>query len=974
MGAHPSGGSRRAGLPTPKALPTTARAPLTIRDDLTSRAAYSGDASLFRAIPAAIVEPRDAAQVRESLGLARRRGWSVTPRGAGTSVAGNALSHGLILDHSRHHRRILELDADARLARVEPGVVCDELRAAAGEYGLTYGPDPSTHSRCTIGGMVGNNACGSHSVAWGTTAANLRAVRLLLADGRELHAWRGGCSDPAIEAGLRALVAEHAESIRAELGRFPRQVSGYGLHHLLPERGFDVAKSLAGSEGTLGVFTELTVELIPSPGAVVLLALGFEDIFMAAEAAPRLRQEGVLTLEGMGRDLLAALRTRAGRERAGADLPRGDAWLFCDIGAPTQELALALAGQIRDQAAALPGSPSRDARLVTDPATYRAWWRIREDAAGIATRRADGAEAWPGWEDSAVPPTRLAGYLRELYALLAQHEFQGIPYGHFGEGCVHIRIDFELDTTDGRERYRRFLTEAAALVGRHGGSLSGEHGDGRARSELLSTMYSPSMLAAFARFKAIFDPDGFCNPGVLVDPAPFDVGLRPQGPSKALETRLGHRLADDDGSYAKAVRRCVGVGLCRTQTGAMCPSYQVTRDEVASTRGRARVLAEMLRGEELPGWRSREARDALDLCLSCRACATECPVAVDMATLKAEFLHQHYRRRPRPRSHYAMGWLPVLGALAAAVPGAGRALGALTAWRAAERTLLRAAGVETRRAMIPFATLSLVDWWRERAARGEAPPPGAGRRVLLLPDSFTNHHDPLTGIAAVEVLEALGYRVALPTARVCCGLTWHSTGQLGVAARVLSRTLGALEPYVEDGWTVVGLEPSCTGHLRRAGELVDDPRTPALAQATRTFAEVIADTPRPWPFDVASTSGPVLLQTHCHDKGLPAGSADAGVLRECGVPTVHVQGGCCGLAGNWGYEPGHHDVSMACAERELFPAIRAHGDADAVVCADGFSCRTQVGQGTSARAHHLAVLLRRALQPEPGASEAQGRG
>ncbi|MEP7161122.1 MAG: FAD-binding and (Fe-S)-binding domain-containing protein [Dermatophilaceae bacterium] len=936
----------------------------TLRQDLTTRAAYSSDASLYRSLPTAVSEPRSADDIRAALAHARTRGWSVASRGGGTSIAGNAISDGLIIDLSRHQRRVLLIDPQARTARVQPGVVCDDLRAAAAPFGLTYGPDPSTHSRCTIGGMVGNNACGSHSVAWGTTAGNLLEVRLLLADGREVTATSHGCDDPRIESALRSLVARHETEIRAELGRFPRQVSGYGLHHLLPERGFDVAKAIAGSEGTLGVFTELTVALVRAPSAVALAILSYEDIFAAARAAPALRGAGVLTLEAMGHDLIAAYRSTPGRQDAQDVLPPGGAWLLCDVAGDSRQGAAAAARHLVDRAARLTTAPLRHSRIVTEPTAHRAAWRMREEAAGIATRRADGAEAWPGWEDSAVPPERLEDYLRDLYALLERHGLQGIPYGHFGEGCVHIRIDFPLATPTGVAVYDRFIRAAARLVVRHGGSLSGEHGDGRARSELLSTMYSPRLMDAFAQFKAVFDPDGRFNPGVLVDPAPFVAGLRPGPGRDARDRATAHAFAADGGSYTRAVHRCVGVGLCRNDAGAMCPSFQVTHDEVASTRGRARVLAEMLRGEHVDGWRSPEALEALDLCLSCRACATECPVGVDMATLKSEFLHQHFRHRLRPRPHYALGWLPVTGAAISAVPGLGPGIGRLARRRSVERAILRCAGLEERRALIDFATMSLVDWWRERAARGEAPGPGRGPRVVLWPDTFSNRHDPLTGIAAVEVLESLGFEVVMPTRAVCCGLTWHSTGQLGMARRALRRTLDVLEPHLADGTPILGLEPSCTGHLARATDLVPgEARASRLEQLTQGFSAFVAAHQDPWPFPSAPpvSSRPVIVQTHCHEQGLPWHAADRQVLTRLGIDVLEVAEGCCGMAGNWGYEPGHHEVSQACARRALYPTIEAHGGADALVCADGFSCRTQVAQGTGAAARHLAVLLRRAL-------------
>ncbi|GAB79355.1 FAD/FMN-containing dehydrogenase [Austwickia chelonae] len=959
-----------------------------VRTDATTRAAYTSDAGLYRRWPAAVAEPGSVAQVRAAIAAAREQGWPVVPRGGGTSVAGNAVSTGMVLDHSRFHNRIVAIDPVARTARVQPGVICDTLREAARAHGLTYGPDPSTHSRATIGGMVANNACGSHSVAWGTSAQNLTTVRLILADGREIAAGRGWCSDPVIEDALRTLVAGNEELIRRELGRFPRQVSGYGLHHLLPEHGFDVAKALAGSEGTLGVFTELTVALVEPPAATALLVLAYDDPFAAAAAAPRLRVPGVLTVEGMGADLVAALRTRPGREDAGRELPPGGAWLYCDVAGADPQAAQAAAESLLAAATARGDDPGDDdpatvggavARgvVVTDPAACRALWKIREDAAGITTRRADGGEAWPGWEDSAVPPENLSAYLRDLYTLMDRQGLQGIPFGHFGEGCVHVRIDFDLATAAGVDRYRAFIASAAELVVRYGGSVSGEHGDGRARSELLATMYSPEMLALFRRFKTIFDPDGVFNPGVLVDPEPLDDDLRPGPGLRSHDVTTVHALHGDGGSFARAVTRCVGVGLCRDASGGMCPSYQATKDEVASTRGRARVLAEMVRGEHLDGWRSTAAREALDLCLSCKACATECPVNVDMATYKSEFLHRHYAGRIRPRAHYSMGWLPVVSAAVSAAPGLGPLANRMFSIRPVERLALRAAGVEPRRRMIPFASMSFVAWWRNRRRDPGARPENA-TPVVLWPDTFNNHHSPQIAIAATRVLEALGCEVVVPTAPVCCGLTWHSTGQLDMTRRVLRRTLDVLAPHLAEGRDVVVLEPSCAVMLADAAELFpDDARAVALGTAVHTLGEFVDARTRQggavWPFTAVAGSGPLVTQVHCHQRARRGFEADRRVLGRLGWQVDEVGAGCCGLAGNWGFEPGHFEVSQACAERELYPKVRAGGGARARVAADGFSCRTQVGQGTGAQARHLAELLARAL-PGRGHSHSRGRG
>ena len=930
-----------------------AELPGLVRADLTTRAAYASDASIYRQVPLAVVEPRTAADVAVVVRTAAAAGVPVTARGGGTSIAGNAIGRGVVLDFSRRMNKILEIDPQARTARVQPGVVLDDLRTAASEHGLTFGPDPSTHSRCTLGGMIGNNACGSHSVAWGTTADNVIELRMVRADGSEVTATGSTSGDAEVDARLRGLVGDHLALLRTELGRFGRQVSGYGLHHLLPERGFDVAKALVGSESTCGLITEATVRLVETPAARALMVLGFPDVYVAAEVAPELAAAGAMTVEGMGGDLLDALRSRPGKANAGDALPAGGAWLYCETGgeslAEAVERAHELAGLVTDRAA------GTTALVVSDPAQARSLWRIRESAAGLVTRLADGGEAWPGWEDSAVPPQNLAAYLRDLYALLDGYGLRGVPFGHFGEGCLHLRVDFELGTEEGLAAYRSFVTEAAEVVAKHGGSVSGEHGDGRARSELLGTMYSQPMLDCFAAFKHIFDPHARLNPDVLVDPAPIDAAVRPGPGHRLMEVTPVHALHRDRGSFSAAVNRCVGVGACRSlDTGSMCPSFKATRDEVHSTRGRARVLAEMLRGESISrGWRSEEALEALDLCLSCKACANDCPVNVDMSTYKAEFLHHHYTGRVRPAAHYSMGWLPLWARLVASVPGLPPMANALLSRRSIAALVKRVGGIEPRRDMIRFAPRSLSRWMRRRRSR-------AGETVVLWPDTFTNFFSPEVGRAAVEVLEELGYRVVLPEGPVCCGLTWHSTGQLTAARRVLARSLSALEPHLEAGRTIIGLEPSCTVVLRdEATELLpDDPRAPLLAAQTRTFAEFVAEHDGAWPFgrlDVRAVS-----QVHCHQEAKGSFDADRAVLSRIGVDTDVVSSGCCGLAGNFGFEQGHWEVSQSCAERELYPKVRAAGPDD-LVLADGFSCRTQIAQGTDRQGAHLAEVLRRAL-------------
>ncbi|MFF4143455.1 FAD-binding and (Fe-S)-binding domain-containing protein [Streptomyces sp. NPDC001698] len=943
--------------------------------DATSRALVTMDASNYRRVPLGVVAPRDADDVAAVLEVCRARGVPVVARGGGTSIAGQATGTGVVLDFTRHMNRVLALDPGERTAVVQPGVVLDRLQEAAAPHGLRFGPDPSTHSRCTLGGMIGNNSCGSHSVAWGTTADSVRELSVLTARGRRLRLGREWAGGPD---GLRELVESEPARLRTGFPRLPRRISGYALDALLPENGADVARSFCGSEGTLGVLTEAVVRLVETPPARVLAVLGYADEGAAADAAAGLLPHRPLTVEGMARDLVPS---------AAAGLPRGGAWLFVETGGET-------AGQARARAEAIARAADVvDAAIVEDPAAQRALWRIREDASGTATRMPDGTEAWPGWEDCAVPPERLGAYLRRFRELLAAHGLRGAPYGHFGDGCIHVRIDFDLLTPAGIGRFRRFSQELAELVVAHGGSLSGEHGDGQARAELLPTMYGERMVALFEQVKGLWDPDDLLNPGMLVRPAPLDANLRfAVLPRRPVDVAFGYTA--DQGDFSAAVRRCVGVAKCRTTevSGAavMCPSFRVTGEEEHSTRGRARLLHEMLAGEVVTdGWRSVEVRDALDLCLSCKGCRSDCPVGVDMATYKAEFLHHHYAGRRRPAAHYALGWLPVWLRWTARTRTA-PLLNALAALRPVAWAVKRLGGITPERGIPRLAREPFTRWWRTRAAARADGGEGAGDLVVLWPDTFTEHLSPSVGRAAVRVLESAGLRVALPPTlrlrrptvgdgssallnpvsvlrgrgRVCCGLTYVSTGQLERARAVLRRTLDLMEPVLETAAPVVVLEPSCAAALRTdLPELLpDDPRARRLADRVLTFAEALRRHAPGW--TPPRLDRPVAGQTHCHQHAVLGDAADRR-LREAAGLTGELSGGCCGLAGNFGFEKGHWEVSAACAEEQLLPSVRRAPDG-AVVLADGFSCRTQLDQLAGVRGRHLAEVLAEGLEGPEG--------
>lgn len=927
--------------------------------DDTTRALYTSDASLYRVLPLVVVRPHDDAEVETVLTVCRGEGVPLTSRGGGTSIAGNAIGTGVVLDFSRHMNQVFDVAAESRSAVVQPGVIQADLQRRAAALGLRYGPDPSSFTRATIGGMIGNNACGSRALGYGRTSDNLLRVRGYTGSGARLDT--AVTAEGPTMAALRDVTAAHLGTIRTELGRFGRQVSGYALEHLAPERGFDVTRMIAGSEGTLAVLTEATVRLVTDPAHAVLVVLGYDDIATAGDAAPGVLAFSPTACEGIDSRIVNVVTERRG-PAAVPPLPRGKAWLFVEIAGDDLDDVLSRAEGV------FTGCGAVDARLVTDAADKAALWRIRADGAGLSSRSPAGRPAHAGWEDAAVPPRQLGAYLREFDSLMADFDVAGLPYGHFGDGCLHIRIDWPLDRPGGVAMFREFLVAATHLVVGYHGSLSGEHGDGRARSELLAMMYSPAALDAFAAVKHVFDPDNVLNPGVIVDPRPLDADLRvPAAP--ALRRDLAFAYRHDGGDFSQAVHRCTGVGKCRadnrTSGGVMCPSYLATRDEKDSTRGRARVLQEMINGTAVTGgWRAPEVHEALDLCLSCKGCTSDCPTGVDMPMFKSEVLHQSYRHRPRPPAHYSLGWLPRWARLASKAPGLVNAAARLPG---VDRLALRGAGIDPRRAIPPFARQNFRDWFSRNHIQ-----PVSGDPVVLFVDTFTNYFTPEVGRSAVAVLEAAGMRVQLTQRPQCCALTWISTGQLDAARRILGRTVDELTETIHAGVPVVGLEPSCTAVLRSdAAELVGGKAVP-VAAATRTLAELLTE--RSWrPPRLDGT--PVVAQPHCHHHAVMTWDADAALLGRTGA-VVRKLGGCCGLAGNFGVEQGHYEVSVAIAEQQLLPAVR-EAEPGTVVLADGYSCRTQLHDLAQTRGLHLAELLAAHLEVrgprnEPGMKQPTG--
>jgi FAD/FMN-containing dehydrogenase/Fe-S oxidoreductase len=897
-----------------------------------AKSLYASDASIYRIPPQVVVRPRDSDELVATLAVARETGVPLTMRGAGTSIAGNAIGAGIVVDTSKHLNRVLELDRDARTAHVQPGVVHAHLQRQAIPLGLRFGPDPSTHSRCTIGGMIGNNACGSRALGYGRTVDNVEALTVLLADGTVVAAGPGGVSAGSTGQALTALVDAHLDVTRTEFGRFGRQVSGYSFEHLLPERGRRLDRFLVGTEGTLAVVLDATVRLVEDAPARALAVLGFPTMADAADAVPALLEHPLVACEGLGQRIV-------GMVKGHPELPAGGGWLFAEVTAASPEEAESLAEKVARDA----GVPHR---IVTDTLEQLALWKIREEGAGLAARSL-GRPAQAGWEDAAVPPARLGAYLRDFDALLQQSHLDGVPYGHFGDGCVHVRIDFELDEAGGRGRYREFVEQAADLVATYGGSMSGEHGDGRARSELLPRMYSPQAIAMMEQAKRILDPGNLLNPGVLVDPALFDSDLRLAAPPVPLRTTL--RLTHDAGSFSGAVHRCTGVGKCIADNtganGVMCPSFLATREEKDSTRGRAHVLQDVAMG--LIGFDDPAVEDALDLCLSCKGCASDCPTGIDMATYKSEALSQKYAGARgflrRPRSHYVLGQLPRWARMTPP-----KLANAMLRRKTLGRVAKSAAGVDQRRSLPRFS---------EKALRSGNQPLAANVDVWIWADSFTDRFAADTGRAAIRLLETMGLRAAVIPEPACCGLTWITTGQLNAARRIVGAAVETLHGYVGSGKPVIGLEPSCLASIREdAVQLLDDPRAVEVSAGVRSLAEFLADRVAAGAWTPPDLTGvEIIAQPHCHHHAVIGWETDAALLARTGA-TVKRVGGCCGLAGNFGVELGHYDVSVAVAEHDLLPAIRNAGP-DAVVLADGFSCRTQLDDLAGRKALHLAELL-----------------
>jgi FAD/FMN-containing dehydrogenase/Fe-S oxidoreductase len=918
------------------------------------RALYSGTGSNYRQLPIGVVLPRTVDDVVATVAVCREHGAPLLSRGGGTSLAGQCCNVAVVLDFSKYLNNVLEIDPDRKLARVQPGVILDHLRDEAAKHGLTFGPDPSTHDHCTFGGMIGNNSCGVHSVMsqfYGPgprTSDNVHELDVLTYRGERMRVGADGAGLPDdLAAKLRGLADRYGDRVRERYPKIPRRVSGYNLDDLLPENGFHIAHALTGTEGTCVTILEATVQLIDNPACRSLVVAGYDDAATAADHVPAALEHRPLGLEGMDEALIEDMTLIGMHKHDVSKLPDGHGWLLVEFGGDTKEeadeKARVLCDHLRREGGGLMGI-----KLSDDRESEEHLWKVREAGLGATAFIPGNPDTHEGWEDSAVPPERLGDYLRGLRELAQRYDYRSAVYGHYGQGCIHARWNFDLQSAEGIKTFRRFIDDAADLVLSLGGSLSGEHGDGQSRAELLPKMFGADLVEGFREFKAIWDPDAKMNPGKVVDPYPIDSNLRLGADYSPAQPKTHFAYPKDGGSFAHAALRCVGIGNCRhTHGGVMCPSYMVTREEKHSTRGRARLLWEMANGE-LPLFDSPDVLEALDLCLACKGCTNDCPVSVDMPTLKAEYLAHHYSRKPRPRQMYLFGFIDRWARLGSHAPTLANAFTQTPGLAALAK---RAARVSRRRRLPALASNTLQEW-----GKGHMRPNTGGRRVILWPDTFTNFFEPHIGVSATAVLEAAGFDVVVPQGRLCCGRPLYDYGFLNQARRYLERTLSALRDEIRAGTPLVGIEPSCVAVFRDelTNMLPNDEDAKRLSKQTFHFAEFLAAQEG---YEPPQIGGRVLLQTHCHAAATSGRDPEHDLLQRMGVELDAPDSGCCGMAGAWGYERDHYEVSRACGERVLLPAVR-RASHDTVIVADGFSCRHQIAQGDTWRtAVHIADLL-----------------
>uniref|UniRef100_A0A372INU7 FAD-binding oxidoreductase n=1 Tax=Paracidobacterium acidisoli TaxID=2303751 RepID=A0A372INU7_9BACT len=936
-----------------------------VRFDPGSRALYATDASNYRQVPIGLAVPRDIDDVIAIVAACRDFSAPILSRGGGTSLAGQCCNAAVVLDFSKYMRNILSLDPEKRLAVVEPGIVLDRVREAAEEHKLTFAPDPATHSRCTIGGMIGNNSCGTHALMGGKTVDNIHSLDVLLCDGTRLTV--GATSDAEYEAilarggrsaqiysGMRQLRDRYANEIRRRFPKIPRRVSGYNLDELLPENGFHVARALVGSEGTLVTVLRATLDLKPSPQCRRLVVLGFPDSFISADAVPAILEYHPIGLEGVDQMLLDFMRRKNLAVDDVALLPEGHGFLLVEFGADSDAEVDAMARDFLADAPKLPASPKG---VIYAGSEAQRVWHVRESGLGATVFVPGEPHGWEGWEDSAVPPEQLGSYLRRIFTLMKEYGYRSPMYGHFGQGCVHLRMNFDMESEAGIRNYTEFIDRAADLVLEHGGSLSGEHGDGQSRAALLPKMFGAEIMQAFREFKALWDPENRMNPGKVVDPIEvygLAENLRLGAGYKSKSPETFFRFPEDHGSFGEATLRCVGVGACRKEgSGTMCPSYMATQEEKHSTRGRAHLLWELMEGHVLdPGWQNEAVHGALDLCLSCKACKTECPVSVDMATYKAEFLAHYYGEHPRRLQHYAFGFMDRWAHLTSLIPAFGPG-----AANIALRMPLLSHAMKTALGVAPQRNLPLFAPRNFQRSRKRLRTETTKQTVLLWPDTWNNYYHPQSLVAAEQVLTDAGFTVDIPSRHVCCGRPLYDFGFLRQAREYLLRTMHYLAPQIDAGMPFLFLEPSCASVFR--DELMnffpDNERARRLHDQSMLLSQFLA---RHAPdFQPAQRAGQkILLHGHCHHRSLMKMTDEVELLRRTGAEVELLDSGCCGMAGPFGFEKEKFAISQTLGERVLLPAARK-ASSQTLIVSDGFSCREQIAQNTDRRAIHFAEAI-----------------
>lgn len=931
--------------------------------DRPSRLLYATDASLYEMEPVAVVFPRTSADAAAAVDVARAHGVPVLPRGGGTSLAGQGVNHAVVLDFTRHMNAVLQIDDERRLARVQPGLVLSELNKAARPYGLHYPIDPSTANRATIGGGIGNNSCGTHSGLYGKTVDVVESIDVILSDGEDLR------FEHIDERRLRALIdaggregrlyrdlRELAERERTEIGeRFPdipRRVSGYNLDALLDPGGVNLSQMVVGSEGTLAVVTEATVQLAPLPARRGILAAHFRTLIEAAEATVTANAHKPAAIELVDDIIIERCRFSVGYAPL-AEFVVGEpgAILLIECFADDDS---ELIDQLRTIESELEARGMGYAFVTeTDPAAQARMWQMRQAGLGLLMSMHGDPKPGAFVEDTAVPPERLPEFVARFDAAVRARGLRAGYYGHAAAGCLHIRPVVNVKDPVGLDQTEALASEIADLVVEFGGSLSGEHGDGIVRGAFMEKMFGAQLVDAFREAKQIFDPDGLLNPGKIIDTPPFRDNLR-LSPETINHDPAGWLDFTSEGGLARAVEMCNGQGACRKFDGAMCPSFMVTQDEEHSTRGRANLLRQVLNGamplEEIAGDR---LHDALDLCVECKACKAECPSGVDLAKIKYEVLAHRRKAHGVPLRDRAFANIATLLRLGSISPRLANAL----ADTPPARTALQALGVDAQRPLPRLATQTFDRWFRFRQ-----PKPQTRGEVVLFDDTFTNFVHPEVGIAATKIIEALGYHVIRVQNRACCGRPSISKGLLDDARGSAEQNVSALLEHAVSGVPIIGTEPSCLLTLRDEYPLLlRNEAAAAVAKQSLLFDEWLASElgREEAPQIFGGEHGALMLHTHCHQKALAGFDQTLDVLNRAGYEPTAIESGCCGMAGSFGFEAEHYEISRKMGEYKLFPALRdAPGTPVAIT---GVSCRQQIGHFTDARPRHVIEYLADAL-------------